>query len=341
MKEGALGSAQRLRFALSAQEVLVEELHQLVRGVILYRPQADYQGIRPDGQESAAKSQLFVAAPAHCQAGFTAAQCDQLATLQIQAEGIDGVKLPVSQQDRGEVGRVQPAVAVRSQVNDGTAWSLLNEPDDGGILFEIAATIQHGGKCFCLIDGAPQVSLTGVPEYQRRLSSRRSLALRCRKQTAGRQVVDLELFYQEARPVIECMKGQRMERPIGDNRQEPGLRRQERRRRRDQEIIQLLQHLTHAVLWWITRIGPAAGLQVRVKGWQQASQLLHAIGIFKGHELPGCNGKNYQPFLVQEIRQQKLIGRQMLAQIGQLESLRAAIPHALRGGLTLRGCLVQ
>src|SRR5579859_1025616 len=48
MKERALGSPQRLRFALSTQEVLVEELHQLVRGVILYRPQADYQRIRPD-----------------------------------------------------------------------------------------------------------------------------------------------------------------------------------------------------------------------------------------------------------------------------------------------------
>src|ERR1700686_5485336 len=102
-------------------------------------------------------------------------------------------------------------MTVRGKVDDRTAWRLLNEPGDRCLLFEIAVPAQHGCQCFCLVNGALQMPMTGVSKDQRRFGSRRrSIPSRCRKQAACRQVVDLEFFDQEARPVVQRVKWQRM-----------------------------------------------------------------------------------------------------------------------------------
>src|SRR2546421_1506388 len=81
MQETTLSGSQRLHPALSLQKMLIETLHQFVRCIVFYRPQADDEGGCPASQESAAQTQLFITSTAQSQSGFAAAQRDQFTVL--------------------------------------------------------------------------------------------------------------------------------------------------------------------------------------------------------------------------------------------------------------------
>src|SRR5713226_7908579 len=138
MDESTLSSPQRLNFTLTAEEMLVKKLHQLIGRVVFYRPEAHYQCICASSQECPSQAQLLITPAAQCQPRFTAAQRDQFAALQIEAEGVNGIELPIGKKNRRKIGSIQPAATVGCQVNDRTAWSLLDEPGDSSLIFKVA-----------------------------------------------------------------------------------------------------------------------------------------------------------------------------------------------------------
>src|SRR6266566_2026158 len=153
MYEAALSVTQRLRLALSIQETLVIKLHQLIRSVIFYWPEAHHQRGRSGSQKCTSQTQLLVTSAAQRQARFTTAQGNQLTSLQIQAECVDSIELSICETHKGKIRGIQPATTMSCQVNNWATWSFIDEASNRCFVFKIAMAIQKCRHCPCFFNG--------------------------------------------------------------------------------------------------------------------------------------------------------------------------------------------
>src|SRR6266568_3714229 len=122
-------------------------------------------------------------------------------------------------------------MAVSRQVNDGAARRLLDQPGNSGLLFQVAARIQHLRQRAGFLKRMLEVSPARVAKDQwRAIWCRSNLACRrcLREQITGRKVADLEVFDQEVRAVVQGVERQGMQGTVGDDQQMSRWRGQQR-----------------------------------------------------------------------------------------------------------------
>src|SRR2546423_4683884 len=95
------------------------------------------------GEKGTTQTYLFITAADLRQTGFTAAEGNQFAGMQVKVEGINSIEPSIGKQDRREIRSIPPDRTMRRNVDNGTRRRLFNKSRNGCLIFQITISIDH------------------------------------------------------------------------------------------------------------------------------------------------------------------------------------------------------
>src|SRR5947209_14675632 len=168
-----MGNERLLRFCqgsslcLLAQEVLVEELHELGAAGIIHFPERWQERGSTSVEEAASQTDDFVEATNDGTPRFTGTQRHQRAGGEIEVEHFNGAQLAIGEFDVREVGSVESEEAVRGDVYKWALCPCLPEQRCGSCLVQHTGRSQLFGNDFCFLYRKGQTTTIGEAQYER------------------------------------------------------------------------------------------------------------------------------------------------------------------------------